>query len=360
MVTSLRTTDLAPHGRSIREPVRSSRTFARAPSGRRRQAQNAAWPCADASTRRERWSEDANARNWDLPERVSAPKGLDTFSCLDSCGLHCLQSRDMSGDDSGTHPYPPDQIRERALKEARKVVDDFISHQIDEVLAEVATANVIDVSELEGFYVSLKSESDRGLAIVLLAYVDDVFRSAYSKVLNPAVDGGLDSLLGLAGPLGSAGLRIHMAFALKWIQGETYRSLRTMQKIRNAFAHRVPVSRFEDPGIRSLVEGMTSFEQNLYSPTWPVLKPIDQLTIREKFHVRAMYACSRVIMEMTSAEPAIRRGLGPMAAISRGYDKMAPLHQPAILAAIEAGFKILALESEGPEGSSMNSAETGG
>jgi len=253
----------------------------------------------------------------------------------------------MSGDDSGTQPFSRDQIRESALRHARAAVDDIINHQIDAVLAEIATANVIDVSELESFYVSLKSESDRGLAIVLLAYVDDVFRSAYSKVLNPAVDGGLDSLLGLAGPLGSAGLRIHMAFALKWIQEETYRSLRAMQKIRNAFAHRVPVSRFEDPGIRSLVEGMTSFEQHLYGPTWPVLKPIDQLTIREEFHVRAMYACSRVITEMTSSEPAIRRGLGPMAAMSRGYDKMAPLHQAALVAAIDAGFKILALEPKG-------------
>ena len=29
---------------------------------------------------------------------------------------------------------------------------------------------------------------------------------------------------------------------------------------------------------------------------------------------------------------------------SRGYDKMAPLHQAALVAAIDAGFKILALE----------------
>jgi len=240
-------------------------------------------------------------------------------------------------------PEPPDWARAKA----EEVVRDILDHTIDDAIKELASIEPLDVSSLADLYVSLRTESDRSLAIVLFAYVDDVLRSIYLKALNPKIDGGLDSLLGMAGPLSSAGLRIQMAYALRWIEEEVYRNLRLMGRIRNAFAHSVAASSFEDAPIKQLVHAMHPMEDLYYGTVKSAgdvagLVPAAELSTRLRFHVRAIFSCSFLIMQMTSAPFAIRRGLQPMALLSRGYDRMAPLHQTAMVAATKATGELLA------------------
>lgn len=250
----------------------------------------------------------------------------------------------VSDDPKRPHAEPS----EKSLQTARKIVEEHVDRQIDSIVGEIATADALDVSGLETFYVSLASESDRGLGIVLFAYVDDVLKGIYSKTLNSKVDGGLDTLLGIAGPLSSAGLRIQMAFALNWIQERTYRSLRLMQRIRNALAHKVTASGFDDSQIGALASGMWPAEEALYNSALskPAI-PRDQLTKRQLFHVRSIFSCSSLIIEMTSAPLSIRRGLPPTAPISRDFEKWSPLHQTAFLAAINASEVVLRKSAEG-------------
>jgi hypothetical protein len=232
---------------------------------------------------------------------------------------------------------PPHTSRPTAeqLTTGQKIVADWIDHLIDQAVAEIK--DPIDPTSLRDFYVSLDSESDRGLAILVFALAEDALKETYLNVLNPKA--APRRLFSVTGPLASAGMRIQMAFALNWITEPTYRDLRAMQRIRNCFAHTRTAVNFDDHTIAPLVAQMRPAEHALYTSapsSADDLIPEDHLSPRQRFMARSIHTCSWTIAEMTGAPHAIRRGLSPTAHLSRGVDAMAPGHRATLIAAAEA------------------------
>jgi DNA-binding MltR family transcriptional regulator len=228
---------------------------------------------------------------------------------------------------------PEDDPRQTATK----IVTDWVDHLIDTIVSEIKEP--IDISALKDFYISLGSESDRGLAVLVAALVEDVLKETYLRVLNPKAP--LKDLVSMAGPLGNVSMRINMAFALRWITEPIYRNLRAMQRIRNRFAHERVMLTFDSPRIQPLVTLMTPSEDALYASSSASVIPDADLTWRHRFLVRSMYTCSTMIVEMTGAPLSIAKGLSPMAHLSRGPKGGAPMHHAALLAAAEATLELL-------------------
>jgi hypothetical protein len=89
--------------------------------------------------------------------------------------------------------------------------------------------------EANAFIKQLVGESDRGAALVGIAYLDDLLAGLFrAHMLTKKVSEGL--LEGFA-PLSTFSSRIDVAYCLGWIGPETYRDLHLLRKVRNEFAH---------------------------------------------------------------------------------------------------------------------------
>ena len=89
--------------------------------------------------------------------------------------------------------------------------------------------------------------ADRVLAIVALAYLDDMLRELLRARLvddAAAVDQAFDRA-----PLGRAEARIQMAYLVGLIAADVRDSLLQVNTIRNRFAHYHEIDSFEEPGI---------------------------------------------------------------------------------------------------------------
>ncbi len=93
---------------------------------------------------------------------------------------------------------------------------------------------------------------DRVLAIVGAAYLDSLlerlFRAVFVEDKKQA-----DNLLAPTGALGSNGARYQLAYCLGLLEKKQRDDLRTIAKIRNAFAHRYNVPSFEHEDAKKLL-----------------------------------------------------------------------------------------------------------
>lgn len=87
------------------------------------------------------------------------------------------------------------------------------------------------------FKEQLEEESDRGLALVGHAYLDDAL-TEFLRAFLVDDSGVADELLRQGGPLGSFKARCDLAFSLGLIGPDMYSDLGQVRSIRNAFAHR--------------------------------------------------------------------------------------------------------------------------
>jgi hypothetical protein len=89
--------------------------------------------------------------------------------------------------------------------------------------------------EANAFMNQLVGESDRGAALVGIAYLDELLARLFrARMLTEKTSEGL--LEGFA-PLSTFSSRIDVAYCLGWIGPETYRDLHLLRKVRNDFAH---------------------------------------------------------------------------------------------------------------------------
>jgi DNA-binding MltR family transcriptional regulator len=95
----------------------------------------------------------------------------------------------------------------------------------------------------------LKGESDRGLVLILTAWIDDSL-GEFLRTRLIKDDAVTDRLFAFDKPLGTFSSRIAMAYAIGFISKSLYADLNQFREIRNAFAHfREPIS-FETQQIR--------------------------------------------------------------------------------------------------------------
>ncbi len=106
------------------------------------------------------------------------------------------------------------------------------------------------VHEANNFTKELREETDRGTALVGLAYLEELLaRLVRARMLKDAIT---KKLFEYPGALSTAHARMDLAYALGWIGPETYKDLDTVRKIRNKFAHTHQVRRFHDQDIAQL------------------------------------------------------------------------------------------------------------
>jgi DNA-binding MltR family transcriptional regulator len=91
------------------------------------------------------------------------------------------------------------------------------------------------MDEANVIHEQLKEETDRGAALVGVAFLDELLeRLLKSRMLEGKTTEGLFEG---SNPLASFSARIDTAYSLGWIGPETHRELHLMRKIRNEFAH---------------------------------------------------------------------------------------------------------------------------
>jgi hypothetical protein len=161
-----------------------------------------------------------------------------------------------------------------------------------------------DLSEFtrEGlsFGEQLEQESDRGAALVGLAFLDVMLKRLFELKL---LDGTIaEKLLSYPGPLSTTAARSDVAYALGWIGAKTYRDLVTLRKIRNKFAHAHEPVKFTDSAVEALC---AKLELGKTANTGPIATP------REQF----MWASGRIAMRLEFysryAKMPLATGAGP-------------------------------------------------
>jgi hypothetical protein len=138
----------------------------------------------------------------------------------------------------------------------------------------------------------LEQESDRGAALVGLAFLDVMLKRLFeAKMLDAAI---AKKLLNYPGPLSTAAVRTDVAYGLGWIGAKTYRDLVTLRNIRNRFAHAHEPIKFTDSAVGVLCAklelGKTAFPVSIANPVTPPRMPFmyasANLAVRLEFYRR--------------------------------------------------------------------------
>jgi DNA-binding MltR family transcriptional regulator len=110
-------------------------------------------------------------------------------------------------------------------------------------------------SMVVGFEEEFSSESDRGTALVIGAYLDDLLASMLRKhfVNDPEV---VEELLGVDRPLGTFSSRIKLSYCLGLIRHDQWKDLDTIRKIRNACGHTHENVSFNSSPLRELCRNL--------------------------------------------------------------------------------------------------------
>jgi mannitol operon repressor len=111
------------------------------------------------------------------------------------------------------------------------------------------------LADFSVFLPQLNKESDRGLVMIAMSFIDELMRRTLLAFLIES-DTSTSLVEGFNAPLGTLATRSAAAFALGLISERELKEADTLRKIRNQFAHHVHVS-FEDASIRDLARNLT-------------------------------------------------------------------------------------------------------
>lgn len=148
------------------------------------------------------------------------------------------------------------------------------------------------------------SESDRGTALIAVAWVDDALEACLRAFFRDKKNGGngdrhrriVDALLQPDGPLGSFASRIKLAYLLGIITVSLYSDLEIMRKIRNSFAHGRQTVRFSDQSIKDRCRSLAG-AQAFQRGAGPIRSP------RQKFLISAFFATECLLSYAKHAKP---------------------------------------------------------
>lgn len=173
-------------------------------------------------------------------------------------------------------------------------------------------ATTFDAEQFQAFFISLRAESDRALAIVSFSYVDVKLRDLMLQAFNPRTPVSLERLFEPLGPLATASARIKLAGALNWLAPPVFQNLELHRKIRNEFAHHPFLSGFAEPRIACLVNEMLHYETHFVHLLEEKAVDPASLGTRFLFHLRTMMTCYQMVAELIVAPLALRFGMEPL------------------------------------------------
>ncbi|MBK3735243.1 transcriptional regulator [Azospirillum brasilense] len=110
------------------------------------------------------------------------------------------------------------------------------------------------------FLVEFNKESDRGMALIATAFIDNILKETIASFLIEGA-AGTSLLDGFNAPLGSFSTRIVAAEAMGLISEQEAKEANRLRKIRNIFAHGVHVS-FTDDNIRDMCANLELSAKN--------------------------------------------------------------------------------------------------
>lgn len=106
----------------------------------------------------------------------------------------------------------------------------------------------------------LQSQSDRGAAIVGVAFLDDKLRKVTEFAFpEPLSRRKQRALFGPTAPLGTYDAKIRLASALGLLPDEVVGDLQLLGRIRNRFAHDLDIREFSHPVIAPLCEQLIGY-----------------------------------------------------------------------------------------------------
>jgi DNA-binding MltR family transcriptional regulator len=118
------------------------------------------------------------------------------------------------------------------------------------------------IADLKRIVEELDSESDRAVAIVGVALLDEKLRQALEALFDPGLStrDRADLFEGPVAPLGTYAAKTRTARALGFFQDDFQDDLQLLGRIRNRFAHDLSVRSFEDPKISGLCERLRGYK----------------------------------------------------------------------------------------------------
>ncbi|MBV8812644.1 MAG: hypothetical protein JO033_28565 [Acidobacteriaceae bacterium] len=165
---------------------------------------------------------------------------------------------------------------------------DEIAPELKELLEKIRTRKVEDPLQIQQTLAELIKESDRGAALIAVAFLDFLLALLIARRLIDLETA--DKLLGLEKgncPLSPLAVRTELAFALGWIGPETRKELNLLRKIRNKFGHSHDVQGFEDQQIKSWCN-------ELNPPKWQEPVPAIPVQGRSRFVFTAVKLAMRL------------------------------------------------------------------
>jgi DNA-binding MltR family transcriptional regulator len=110
-------------------------------------------------------------------------------------------------------------------------------------------------TQVAEFLEELKSQTDRGTAIIAAAVLDDLLNQLLTaRLLNLGSDRH-DSLFdGANAPLSSFSAKIEMCFAVGVISNSARLAMHLIREVRNEFAHRIEQIAFDHPTVANMVQ----------------------------------------------------------------------------------------------------------
>ena len=200
-----------------------------------------------------------------------------------------------------------------------KMTDAMLEFQLSQLKTAV-NEYPVDVSRFNAVFDEAIQERDRVSAILIMAFIDDVLGEFYASYLNSKIPGGLASLLEGYGPLASAGGRLQMAFALRWLGEDNFRNATLLRKIRNHFAHSTVAGTFDDAPVRNFIASMSSPEARIFrKDLFPCAR---EFTNRERYLIRALLTASELWMDLAVRPRAAEFWLPQATARAWGRDSM--------------------------------------
>jgi hypothetical protein len=109
--------------------------------------------------------------------------------------------------------------------------------------------------QIATFLEELKTQSDRGAAVIAAAVLDDLLEFLIlQRLINLGAE-RRESLFGRTGaPLSSFSAKIEMAYALGVIANEMRLGMHLIRDVRNEFAHRIEQITFDHPDVAKIIE----------------------------------------------------------------------------------------------------------
>jgi len=160
---------------------------------------------------------------------------------------------------------------------------------------DLRTAEEIGMEVISAMDKEFHHESDRVIAIVGAAYLDDVIGNLLRKIFISDSDVA-DNILRPDAPLGSNGSRYQLAFCLGLIRKHQFDDLKLAAKIRNYFAHNYKCSSFDEAPVR---DWCAAFQQPKFFEAMPTKLFRPEVSEQMSAYVKSLSVTPRQKFETT-------------------------------------------------------------